>query len=95
MESEEGILSDCASVLTNDSVANITMGVVDEQREREKRKLNVIIHNVSESTTETGPERKADNIATVNSLLHEHLGISPTISNAIFTWGKSLVDLNC
>ena len=65
------------------------MGVVDEQREREKRKLNVIIHNVSESTKETGPERKADDIAAVNGLLHKHLGISPTISNAIRLGKKS------
>ena len=89
MESEEGVLSHCTSILTNDSVANITVGVVDEQREREKRKLNMIIHNVSESTKETGPERKADCIATVNSLLHEHLGISATISNAIRLGKKS------
>ena len=49
----------------------------------------MIIHNVSESTKETGLERKAGDIATVNSLLHENLGISPTISNAIRLGKKS------
>ena len=93
MDTEEGVTSDTGGSFTNESVATITVGVVDEQREREKRKLNLILHNVPESTKQSGPERKADDISKVEKLLHDHLGINPTISNAI-SLGKSLIDLD-
>ena len=41
MDTEEGVTSDTGGSFTNESVATITVGVVDEQREREKRKLNL------------------------------------------------------
>ena len=85
----EGDLTDTTSSLTNESVATITVSVVDEQRERDKRKLNLIIHNVPESAKQSGPERKADYISTVNGLLHQHLGFNPTISTAIRLRKKS------
>jgi len=83
MELEEGVLSDTTDSLTNKSVATITVGVVDKQRERDKRKLNLILHNVPESAKQSGPERKAEDISTVNGLLHQRLGFNPKISNAI------------
>jgi len=89
MESEEDVLSDTTGSLTNESVATITVGVVDEQRERDKRKLNLILHNVPESAKQSGPERKADDISTINGLLHQHLDFNPTISNAIRLGKKS------
>ena len=89
MDTEEGVTSDTGGSFTNESVATITVGVVDEQREREKRKLNLVLHNVPESTKQSGPERKADDISKVEKLLHDHLGINPTISNAIRLGKKS------
>ena len=80
---------DTGGSFTNESVATITVGVVDEQREREKRKLNLVLHNVPESTKQSGPEKKADDISKVEKLLHDHLGINPTISNAIRLGKKS------
>ena len=89
LDTEEGVTSDTGGSFTNESVATITVGVVDEQREREKRKLNLVLHNVPESTKQSGPERKADDISKVEKLLHDHLGINPTISNAIRLGKKS------
>ena len=66
MESEEDVLSDTTDSLTNESVATITIGVVDEQREWDKTKLNLILHNVPESAKQSGPERKADDITEYN-----------------------------
>ena len=80
MELEEGVLTDTTSSLTSESVNTITVGVVDEQRKRDKRKL--IFCNVPESAKQMGPERKADDISTVNGLLHQYLDFNPTISNA-------------
>ena len=89
MDTEEGVTSDTGGSFTNESVATITVGVVDEQRECEKRKLNLVLHNVPESTKQSGPERKADDISKVEKLLHDYLGINPTISNAIRLGKKS------
>ena len=58
MDTEDGVTSDTGGSFTNESVATITVGVVDEQREREKRKLNLVVHNVPESTKQSGPEKK-------------------------------------
>ena len=83
MELEEGVPTDFTGSLTSESVTNITVGVVYEQRERDRRKLNLIFHNVPESVKKSGPERKADDINMINGLLHQHLGYSPAISNAL------------
>ena len=83
MELEEGVLADTTSTLTSESITTITVGVVDEQREQDRRKLNLIFHNVPESAKQRGPERKADDISTVNGLLHQYLDFNPTISNAV------------
>ena len=41
---------------------SITIGGVDEQREKEKHKLNLIFHNVAEFTKPNGTARKNDYI---------------------------------
>ena len=89
MELEEGVLTDTTSSLTSESVTTITIGVVDEQRERDRRKLNLIFHNVPESAKQRGPEGKADDISTVNGLLHQYLDFNPTISNVVLLGEKS------
>jgi len=68
-------------------IDSITAGVVDEQREQEKRKLNLIFHNVRESTKEDGPSRKTDDIATITTMLQNRVGIKATVTNA-FRLGK-------
>ena len=69
-------------------IDTITAGVVDEQCEQEKRKLNLIFHNIRESTKENGPSRKADDIATIATMLQNCVGIKVTVTNA-FRLGKT------
>ena len=59
---------DLASPLANNSVSSITVGVVDEQREREKQKLNLIFHNVVESTKPDGTARENDDINFIKAI---------------------------
>ena len=89
MDLEEGVLTNSTGSLTSESVTTLTVGVVNKQREQDRRKLNLIFHNVPESAKQSGPERKADNM--INGLLHQHLGYSPTVSNAL-RLGKRLTD---
>ena len=43
------LTTDSVTSLANNSVSSFTVSIVDEQNEREKRKLNLIFHNVTES----------------------------------------------
>ena len=44
--------------------------------------MNIIVHNVKESTAEDGSTRKQQDIEVVTSLFQQHLDISPSISRA-------------
>ena len=58
MDLEEGVSTNSNGSLSSESVTTVTVGVADEQREWDRRKLNLISHNVPESTKQRGPERK-------------------------------------
>jgi len=70
-----------------DSVAQIAFSLASEQKEKEESQLNVIIHNLEESSASDGPSRKQDDIKKCMSFLQTHLQISVTITNA-FRLGK-------
>ena len=50
MDLKEAVSTDSTGFFTNESVTTITVGVVDEEREQDRIKLNLIFHNVSETT---------------------------------------------
>ena len=78
-------LNEVGSPLSADSVSNIASSLVEEQHEREKRKLNIIIHNVPESTKDDPAARKNDDIAVVTDLFQiiKHMKIKSTINKAV------------
>ena len=61
--------------ITEESVANIAVSINAEQKEKEKRQLNIIVHNLEESSASEGPSRKKDDITKCNSLFHLQLPI--------------------
>jgi len=70
------------------SVANdIAVSLVAEQKDKEKRRLNIIVHNIDESSTTTGTERKFDDIAEVSKVIQEVLKVLCSITMA-FRIGK-------
>jgi len=75
--------------LSEDSVAHITVSLATEQKEKEKRQLNIIVHNVEESSATDGVSRKKDDISRCMTLFQTHLGISATINNAFRPGKKS------
>ena len=72
------------SSVANDStnISSIVSTFLNEEKERAKRRLNLIIHNVKESTSEDGPTRKKHDIDTVTSIFEHHLNVSTTITKA-------------
>ena len=69
--------------ITEESVANIAVSINAEQKEKEKRQLNIIVHNLEESSASEGASRKGDDITKCSSLFQKYLGVTVTIQNAI------------
>ena len=62
---------------------HIASSIVSEQKEKEKRQLNIILHNLTESSKEDAGDRKSDDTKEVTSLFDKYLGIKTSISNAV------------
>ena len=71
----------------NSVANNIAATLVAEQKDKEKRQLNLIVHNIDESSATPGAERKSEDIAKVSKLLQEVLKVSCSITKA-FHIGK-------
>ena len=71
------------SPISSESVASLTTSLFNEQKEREKRRMNLVLHNMPESTASEGAARKKDDILKVTSVLKDSLKIKPTINNAV------------
>ena len=72
------------------TVTSVTSSLATEQREREKRWLNLILHNVPESKATDPQVRKKEDIDFVQSVFSEILNTPATVTNAI-RLGKTLV----
>ena len=67
----------------NDHIKIIVSSYLIEEKEKSKRQLNIIVHNLKESSSEDGATRKKDDVSKVNELLQNHMEVNPTKSNAI------------
>ena len=54
---------------------------INEEREKAKRRLNVIIHNIPESVSEDGNTRKKHDTDFVTDICHQHLNTKVSINN--------------
>ena len=64
-------------------IANTVYTAINEEKEREKRQLNLIIHNLAESDLEQGEVRKAEDINHTLDIFNNYLGAKTTVSKAI------------
>ena len=75
--------------ITPESVEHIAVSLVSEQKEKERRQLNIIVHKLKESTATDGPSRKSDDIKRCESLFQTYLGIEVSIANTFRLGQKS------
>lgn len=75
------------TTIPEESVAHIAMTLAAEQKEKEKRGLNLIIHNVEESNAVDGATRSEYDISKCSDIFQTYLGVSATINKA-FRLGK-------
>ena len=75
------------SVDSSSQIQTMVDSFINEEKEKAKRCLNLIVHNVTESTDEEGLNRKKHDIDFVTSTFQQYLGVSVAINKA-FRLGK-------
>ena len=69
----------------------MVVSVLNEEKDKEKRKMNVIIHGIPESKSEEPLDRKEYDIEQVNTVFQTHLEVDVAVDNAI-RLGKKIND---
>ncbi|XP_065904034.1 uncharacterized protein [Dysidea avara] len=67
----------------NDHITTTVSSYLNEEKEKSKRRLNLIVHNLKEPSSEDGATRKKEDIKQINDLLQKHVEVTPSITNAI------------
>ena len=67
----------------NDHISNIVSSYLEEEKEKSKRWLNLIIHNLEESLSDDGATWQKDDIDKITSTLRNYIKVTPNISKAI------------
>ena len=80
-------VSTSVNAVPPESAEQIAVSLLSEQKEKEKRQLNIMIHKLEESTADDGQSRKQDDIKKFVSLFQNYLGAKVAITNA-FRLGK-------
>ena len=79
--------------ITPDSIANIAYTLVNEEKEKERRQLNLILHNVKESESQVSSVRKDEDTRTATAILKDYLNVTASIINCLRI-GKKREDPN-
>ena len=67
------ILEPHSSLLSLPEITSTAMTILNEEKPKRERKLNIIIHGIQESKSETPLERKSKDIGQANTLLQKDL----------------------
>ena len=65
--------------MTSDSIVNIAATLVNEVKEKEKRKFNLILHNIKESDATDNSKRKED-VCTTTIIFKDYLDVKVSIT---------------
>ena len=74
--------------LSHKDILQTVSSVFYEEKEKNKRKLNLILHNIPESNAESADQRKQHDTDTAMTIINQYLNIPTSISNAIIRLGK-------
>ena len=65
------------------AVDDITASVTAEQKEKEKRRFNIIVHNLLKSSASNAQVRKDDDIAQCTTLFKKYMNALVSVTNAV------------
>ena len=74
---------------TKSIISSTVSSFLTEEKDRERRRLNLILHGVPESNSENIQTRKDHDSTMVQEIFDKHLGVSATIANPIRLGPKS------
>lgn len=69
--------------LSAGSISTAVTSALSEERDKEKRKLNLIVHNTVEPTAEDGQARKKQDIDNISRIFQKNLGVNVKVTNAL------------
>jgi len=83
-------ISKCHDLLTSkdkaepsEFMASTIVSTMNEEKERDRRRFNLIIHNAPESTAELAVTRKTDDIDLATDIFNVYLGAKATVTKAL------------
>ena len=85
--------SNSISDISPNKISSAVVSLLNDEKEREKRCMNIIIHNLPESTAKTGEERKQDDISKITEMCNQNLETPTSVTNAV-RLGKKSTDPN-
>ena len=65
------------------ALRDVVSSVINEEKDKQKRRLNLIVHNMAESSADQPLARKEQDIANLQDILTSHLQVRAHISSAI------------
>ena len=68
---------------TKESLIQLAFAVISEQQEKERRQLNIVMHNIEESLSVSPQERKQHDIEKVTSIVDKYLAVKCSVKNAV------------
>ena len=68
---------------TTDDLSNAVKSVINEEKDRNKRKLNLILHNIIESDAEAPETRKKEDLKQVMDIFDKQLNVQANISSVV------------
>ena len=74
--------SDSTNKVSCNEISTAVVSLLHDEKEKEKRCMNLIIHNLPESDATSGNDRKQHDISKVTEVFNKHLGLSTKITNA-------------
>lgn len=69
--------------LTVRDISQAVSSCMSEEKEKQRRRLNLIVHNLAESSSTEGQQRKLDDINKVANILTNTLEVSAKVTNAV------------
>ena len=69
--------------LTVKDISQAVSSCMFEEKEKQRRRLNLIVHNLAESSSTEGQQRKLDDISKVTSILTNTLQVPAKVINAV------------
>ena len=83
------IIPDVSNKVSSDQISTAVVSLLHDEKEKEKRCMNLIVHNLPESDATSGQDRKQHDISKVTKVFNKHLGLSANVTNAYRLGKKS------